>query len=137
MYAENRFCYEVKPGTKASLKKLIIVTTSRDFEEAELLVKGRALLADVLQQGYEEAKRRHTEHWMERWAKADIEIKGDDELEQGIRYNLFQLFSTYYGTDSRLNIGPKGFTGEKYGGAAYWDTEAYAVPVYLATAERR
>lgn len=135
MYAENRFCYEVKPGTKASLKKLIIVTTSRDFEEAELLVKGRALLADVLQQGYEEAKRRHTEHWMERWAKADIEIKGDDELQQGIRYNLFQLFSTYYGTDSRLNIGPKGFTGEKYGGAAYWDTEAYAVPVYLATAE--
>ncbi|TXF91601.1 glycoside hydrolase family 65 protein, partial [Lactobacillus delbrueckii subsp. bulgaricus] len=31
--------------------------------------------------------------------------------------------------------GPKGFTGEKYGGAAYWDTEAYAVPMYLATAE--
>ncbi|MGO4900529.1 glycoside hydrolase family 65 protein [Bacillus sp. GM2] len=135
MYAENRYCYEVGPGTKASLKKLIIVTTSRDFEEAELLVQGRALLANVLRQGYEEAKRRHTEHWMERWAKADIEIKGDDELQQGIRYNLFQLFSTYYGADSRLNIGPKGFTGEKYGGAAYWDTEAYAVPVYLATAE--
>lgn len=34
-----------------------------------------------------------------------------------------------------MNIGPKGFTGEKYGGAAYWDTEAYAVPMYLATAE--
>lgn len=30
-----------------------------------------------------------------------------------------------------MNIGPKGFTGEKYGGATYWDTEAFAVPVYL------
>ncbi|MGL6248661.1 MAG: glycoside hydrolase family 65 protein, partial [Culicoidibacterales bacterium] len=33
----------------------------------------------------------------------------------------------------RLNIGPKGFTGEKYGGATYWDTEAYCLPVYLGT----
>jgi maltose phosphorylase len=33
-----------------------------------------------------------------------------------------------------LNIGPKGFTGEKYGGSTYWDTEAYCVPFYLATA---
>ena len=47
----------------------------------------------------------------------------------------FQLFSTYYGEDERLNIGPKGFTGEKYGGATYWDTEAYGVPFYLAVTE--
>ncbi|MFN2747983.1 glycoside hydrolase family 65 protein [Bacillus sp. z60-18] len=135
MYAENRYIYEMKPGTKASLKKLIIVTTSRDFEEAELLTKGRELLDGVLQEGYEEARRRHIAEWQERWRKADIEINGDDELQQGIRYNIFQLFSTYYGTDARLNIGPKGLTGEKYGGAAYWDTEAYAVPMYLATAD--
>ncbi|MBY8911491.1 glycoside hydrolase family 65 protein [Bacillus sp. YC2] len=135
MYAENRYVYQMKPGATASLKKFIIVTTSRDFQETELLSKGRELLADVLEQGYEEARRRHTDKWMERWAKADIEIKGDDELQQGIRYSIFQLFSTYYGADSRLNIGPKGFTGEKYGGAAYWDTEAYAVPMYLAAAD--
>ncbi|MGG3825947.1 family 65 glycosyl hydrolase domain-containing protein [Bacillus subtilis] len=97
--------------------------------------KAKELLADVVEYGYEKAKRRHTDRWKERWAKADIEIKGDEELQQGIRYNIFQLFSTYYGGDARLNIGPKGFTGEKYGGAAYWDTEAYAVPMYLATAE--
>ncbi|MGH2189108.1 glycoside hydrolase family 65 protein, partial [Enterococcus faecium] len=62
-------------------------------------------------------------------------IEGDDEAQQGIRFNLFQLFSTYYGEDDRLNIGPKGFTGEKYGGATYWDTETYAVPLYLALAK--
>ncbi|MET4564797.1 maltose phosphorylase [Bacillus subtilis] len=131
MYVENRYSYQ----TKASLKKFVIVTTSRDFREEELLSKAKELLADVVENGYEDAKRRHTDRWKERWAKADIEIKGDEELQQGIRYNIFQLFSTYYGGDARLNIGPKGFTGEKYGGAAYWDTEAYAVPMYLATAE--
>ncbi|WP_280146715.1 glycoside hydrolase family 65 protein [Bacillus velezensis] len=131
MYAENRFSYQ----NKASLKKFIVVTTSRDVQEAELTSKGEELLAAILKQGYEEARQQHIAKWKERWAKADIEIKGDEELQQGIRYNIFQLFSTYYGADARLNIGPKGFTGEKYGGAAYWDTEAYAVPMYLATAE--
>src|SRR5699024_6720667 len=58
-----------------------------------------------------------------------------DESQQGIRFNIFQLFSTYYGEDSRLNVGPKGFTGEKYGGATYWDTEAYIVPMYLSVAD--
>ncbi len=32
-----------------------------------------------------------------------------------------------------MNIGPKGFTGEKYGGSTYWDTEAYCIPFYMAT----
>lgn len=59
------------------------------------------------------------------------------KLNKGIRFNLFQLFSTYYGEDERLNIGPKGFTGEKYGGATYWDTEAYAVPLYLALSDEK
>ena len=43
---------------------------------------------------------------------------------------------TYLGTDPQLNIGPKGFTGEKYGGSTYWDTEAYCLPFYMATKEQ-
>ena len=69
--------------------------------------------------------------------KADVMIEGDDEARQGIRFNLFQLFATYYGEDARLNIGPKGFLGEKYGGATSWDTEAYIVPMYLSVADKQ
>ena len=50
-----------------------------------------------------------------------------------IRFNIFQLNQTYLGRDTSLNIGPKGFTGEKYGGSTYWDTEAYCLPFYMAT----
>ena len=85
----------------------------------------------VAQSSYEDLLNAHTAIWAQRWEKSDVVIKGDDESQQGIRFNLFQLFSTYYGEDARLNIGPKGFTGEKYGGATYWDTEAFAFPVYL------
>jgi trehalose/maltose hydrolase-like predicted phosphorylase len=52
----------------------------------------------------------------------------------------FQYFSTKPNLpwkDSRLNIGPKGFTGEKYGGSTYWDTEAYVHPFYMATKDQK
>ena len=64
--------------------------------------------------------------------KASI-IDGDIEAQQGIRFNIFQLNQTYLGRDTSLNIGPKGFTGEKYGGSTYWDTEAYCLPFYMST----
>ena len=67
----------------------------------------------------------------------DIQIEGDPSAQQGIRFNLFQLLSTYTGEDDRLNIGPKGYTGEKYGGATYWDTEAFCFPVYLAISGKK
>ena len=59
-------------------------------------------------------------------------IEGDAKAQQGIRFCIFMLLQTYAGTDTRLNIGPKGFTGEKYGGVTYWDTEAYCLPFYMA-----
>ena len=71
--------------------------------------------------------------WAKIWEMSDITIDGDVKAQQGIRFNIFQLNQTYLGKDSRLNIGPKGFTGEKYGGSTYWDTEAYCIPFYMAT----
>jgi len=75
--------------------------------------------------------------WELKWKESDIVIEGDPAAQQGIRFNIFQLNQTYTGEDARLNIGPKGFTGEKYGGSTYWDTEAYCIPFYLATADQQ
>ena len=72
-------------------------------------------------------------HWDGIWKVADISIDGDTKAQQGIRFNIFQLNQTYTGKNALLNIGPKGFTGEKYGGSTYWDTEAYCFPFYMAT----
>ncbi|WP_321387484.1 glycoside hydrolase family 65 protein [uncultured Enterococcus sp.] len=132
---EENYSFTLSPGEKLSFVKRVVVVTSRDIEEVEQIEKGRQLLSEAVEVSYEEAKEQQTEAWAERWALADVIIEGDDEAQQGIRFNLFQLFATYYGEDERLNIGPKGFTGEKYGGATYWDTEAYAVPLYLALAK--
>ena len=71
--------------------------------------------------------------WAHIWETSDIVIEGDEKAQQSIRFNIFQLNQTYSGKYAHLNIGPKGFTGEKYGGSTYWDTEAYCLPFYMAT----
>lgn len=128
----NEFTGELAPDQSAKLEKRVIVTTSRDYQTNDDLIAAMHQLSDrVAEKTYEDLFDAHAKIWEERWNKSDIEIDGDTAAQQGIRFNMFELFSTYYGEDARLNIGPKGFTGEKYGGATYWDTEAFAVPVYL------
>ncbi len=130
--AINNFGGQLAPNEQTVVEKRTVIVTSRDYSEQSELEQRMVELGNAIsQQTYAELFEAHRDVWAKRWEKSDVKITGDDAAQQGIRFNLFQLFSTYYGEDSRLNIGPKGFTGEKYGGATYWDTEAFAVPVYL------
>ncbi len=101
--------------------------------ESTPLSEVKELLAAAQNQGFETVKTAHQEVWSEVWKQSDILIEGDEKAQQAIRFNIFQLNQTYNGKDPKLNIGPKGFTGEKYGGSTYWDTEAYCLPFYMAT----
>ena len=133
-YVETCYAGDVKAGETASLEKYVLCFTSRDYEENVLTTMSLKAAARARELGYDELRASHVAAWKERWAGCDVTIDGDDAAQQGIRFNLFQLLSTYSGDDARLNIGPKGFTGEKYGGATYWDTEAYCLPVSMAIA---
>lgn len=135
-YSENKIVLDIKKDESVSIEKYVAITTTRDHNEAHLIEKSKEILNNQIIKGYETVLKDHMNAWNKRWKSADIKIEGDTLAQQGIRYNLFQLFSTYYGEDARLNIGPKGFTGEKYGGATYWDTEAYCLPVYLGVAPK-
>lgn len=135
----NRFEQTVTAGDILIFEKRVIVTTSRDYADLTEVKAGNQAIVEksVQTQDYNSLYQAQVTAWDKRWDIADVVIEGSDEAQQGIRFNLFQLFSTYYGEDERLNIGPKGFTGEKYGGATYWDTEAYAVPLYLSLADEK
>lgn len=132
----DTFEIDVATSDSTTFEKRVIVTTSRDYDGTDAIVNaGAKLLKTLTSASYQDIYDAHVAEWGKRWEKADVQIEGDDAAQQGIRFNLFHLFSTYYGNDPRLNIGPKGFTGEKYGGATYWDTEAFAIPVYLGVAD--
>lgn len=80
---------------------------------------------------FEDALAENTEFLTDFFETSDIEIDGDEVNQQGIRYSMFQLISTYQGLNLNNNIGAKGLTGEAYSGHAFWDTETYCLPFYL------
>ena len=75
--------------------------------------------------------RENADWWEKTWEKSDIEIQGDEENQQGIRFCVFQMYQTYHGAVKGTNIGAKGLTGEAYNGNAFWDTETYCLPFFL------
>ncbi len=135
LLVEQPYAAAVAAGSVVELVKTVAVVTSRDVDDAEHVSRAAELLHAAAEKDYTEHRAEQESAWADRWAQADVEIDGDAPAQQGIRFNMFQLLSTYYGEDERLNIGPKGFTGEKYGGATYWDTEAVLVPLYLAVSQ--
>ncbi|MGB3607087.1 glycoside hydrolase family 65 protein [Psychroserpens sp.] len=127
---------QVIKGDTITLTKYGGYTSDRNHDKNELISVSKKTLAKVSNMGFEALLELQKKSWAKIWDKADITIDGDVAAQQGIRFNIFQLNQTYSGNDARLNIGPKGFTGEKYGGSTYWDTEAYCIPFYMATKDQ-
>ena len=128
---------DVKPGDTVVLQAYIIIVSSLYYERTTLVdtAIGKARKARSL--GWERLVADHRQAWKEIWDETDVVIEGDPEAQQGIRYTIFQLYQTYRGDDPRLNIGPKGFTGEKYGGNTYWNTELCCVPFFLLSTSKK
>ena len=135
-YVENTFAFAAEKGATYTISKFAAVVSSLNHEVNNLATKANQLAEKALAKGFDAMLAEHAAAWETKWNISDIEIEGDVSAQQGIRFNIFQLNQTFTGVDARLNIGPKGFTGEKYGGSTYWDTEAYCLPFYLATADQ-
>lgn len=136
-YVANVVDVDVKAGDEITVYKYASNVSSMYYAKETLVVDCRKAVARAFSKGFDKLLANQKRAWAKKWEESDITIEGDIAAQQGIRFNIFQLNQTYTGEDERLNIGPKGFTGEKYGGSTYWDTEAYCFPFYLATADQR
>ncbi len=134
---EARATAQLKQGQTLELIKFGGYTVDLYHSKSELISAAKTHLKQARDRGFEALLEEQKQAWAEIWKTADITIQGDVPAQQAIRFNIFQLNQTYSGQDARLNIGPKGFTGEKYGGSTYWDTEAYCLPFYMATKNQK
>ena len=128
---------DVRDGDTVTAIKYVAIHSSLYHERNSMVeesIKEAILCRDI---GLDALRKEHCQAWQEIWDEADICIEGDPEAQQGIRYNIFQLYQAYRGDDPRLNIGPKGFTGEKYGGNTYWNTELCCVPFFLLSTSKQ
>jgi maltose phosphorylase len=136
-YVQNLITVPAEEGDEVVIYKYACNISSENHPKEKLVGRAKEVLETVSDKGFERMLEEQRKAWARRWEMNDIVIDGDVAAQQGIRFNIFQLNQTYTGEDPRLNIGPKGFTGEKYGGSTYWDTEAYCLPFYMLTAGRR
>ena len=136
-FAGNVVQLDLHEGKEIVIYKYAAVLSSENHPKDQLVSACDNALFDASVKGFDKLFEEHAKVWTHKWEECDITIDGDVAAQQGIRFNIFQLTQTYTGEDERLNIGPKGFTGEKYGGSTYWDTEAYCLPFYLSTSEEK
>lgn len=129
----QHYSLECPQNETATLIKFGGYLSDRNHPKEKLMSEAEKIAQTAHTLGWDSLLRKHIAAWDTIWQTADIEIQGDIESQQAIRFNIFHLNQTYSGKDPGLNIGPKGFTGEKYGGSTYWDTEAYCLPFYMAT----
>lgn len=135
-YVEVTETGNVSEGNAFTIYKYAANISSMNYAKDEVAKECKKQVEIAGSIGFDALMDEQKAAWAESWKKSDITIDGDISSQQGIRFNIFQLNQTYTGKDERLNIGPKGFTGEKYGGSTYWDTEAYCLPFYLATSDQ-
>ncbi len=79
---------------------------------------------------YDQALENHKQFWSDFWRRMDIEIEGDPELQQGVRYSIYTVYSNYHGESDRRNVICK-LAGEVYNGVNFWDTEIYCHRMYM------
>lgn len=136
-YVGNEVSILGTKGKETIIYKFCSILSDMNHPRAELQHLAKVTVQKAYTKGFTVMMEEQAKAWADKWRDSDITIEGDVAAQQGIRFNIFQLNQTYTGEDERLNIGPKGFTGEKYGGSTYWDTEAYCLPFYLATADSK
>jgi len=131
--AQTTYKFDLKSKQEVILVKHVISSSSFHHPEETVISNAQNTVRKMSASSFETHLEMSSKAWNAKWEMADVTIEGDVSAQQALRYNIFQLHQTYCGDDPRLNIGPKGYTGEKYGGSTYWDTEAYCLPFFLVS----
>ena len=128
--AGQSFELAVSAGQPVRLTKYGAYYSSRDYPEEQLADLAKTALAEARAAGFEAMCTSQQQYLADFWEQADVEIDGDDALQQGMRFNQFHLLQSV-GRDGKTNIAAKGVTGEGYEGHYFWDTEIYIFPFFL------
>lgn len=122
--------FDAVEGRTVEVVKYASVYTEREVPDYELCCRVRDELAGFVSDGFEKEMNRHMEVYGRMWEEANIEIKGDFELDRAVRFTIFHLMSAGSEHDDRVNVGAKLLSGEEYGGHAFWDTELFMLPFF-------
>jgi alpha,alpha-trehalose phosphorylase len=126
---------ELHPGERLELTKFVAYGWSSVRTLPALRDQVDAALSAVVYTGWDALLADQQAAMDEFWRGADVELDGDDTVQQAVRFGLFHSMQAGARAEQRA-IPAKGLTGPGYDGHAFWDTESYVLPVLIATAPR-
>ena len=124
---------ELAPGERLRVVKFLAYGWSSQRSEPALRDQVVAALTSAHHTGFEGLLRDQRAYLDEFWANADVELEGDVELQQAVRFALFHTLQSGARAEQR-GIAAKGLTGPGYDGHTFWDTERFVLPVLTYTA---
>ncbi|MPY91571.1 MAG: family 65 glycosyl hydrolase [Acidimicrobiia bacterium] len=126
---------ELAPGETLKVVKLLAYGWSSVRSMPALRDQVDAALAAARRTGWEGLRAAQREYLDDVWERADVELEGDPELQQAVRFGLFQVVQAAARAEQRA-IPAKGLTGRGYDGHTFWDMETYTLPVLTYTAPK-
>ncbi|OVE77909.1 family 65 glycosyl hydrolase, partial [bacterium F11] len=129
------FNVEGQKGKPIKITKLIAYHTSRRTAVNELCDRTARTLDRGLKIGFESILESQKAYMNDFWRRSDVEIQGDAELQQAIRFNLFQICQATARAEG-VGVPAKGLTGDGYEGHYFWDAEIYVLPFLIFTNPR-
>ena len=124
---------DVEPGERLRLIKFIAYGWSAERSVPAVRDQVAAAVAEARHTGWEGLASEQRAYLDEFWDGADVEIDGDAELQQAVRFALFHTLQAGARGEGRA-IAAKGLTGPGYDGHCFWDTETFVLPVLTYTA---
>jgi alpha,alpha-trehalose phosphorylase len=124
---------EVGDGETLTLTKLLAYGWSSQRSMVSIRDQVDAALASARRTGFDGLLDDQRAYLDDFWERADVELDGDDELQQAVRFALFHTLQSAARAEKRA-IAAKGLTGDGYDGHVFWDTESYVLPVLTYTA---
>ncbi len=123
---------QLRPGQTASVTKYVAYGWSAQRSVPALRDQAAAALTAARHVGWEGLVSEQREVLDDFWDRADVQVDGDPELQQAVRFALFHVLQASARAERR-SIPAKGLTGPGYDGHSFWDTEAFVLPVLTHT----
>jgi alpha,alpha-trehalose phosphorylase len=123
---------EVRPDTPLRFVKFLAYGWSSQRSIPSVRDQVDAAVASARRTGWDELVRSQREYMATFWQRADVEIEGDGELQQAVRFALFHTLQAGARAERRA-IPAKGLTGPGYDGHVFWDTECFVLPLLTYT----
>ncbi len=126
---------ELEPGQTLTVVKLIAYGWSSVRSMPALRDQVDAALAGARRTGWDGLVREQRAYFDDIWDRADIEVDGDPQLQQALRFAIFQVVQAAGRVEERA-IPAKGLTGRGYDGHTFWDMETYVLHALTYTSPR-